>query len=573
MKRLFLYMAISFLTWGYTMAKPVQEVTLRIIGTTDVHGSFFPYDFINRKSTKGSLAQVSTYVKNLRRQYGNKVILLDNGDVLQGQPIAYYYNYIDTVSTHIVAEMFNYMQYDAVNVGNHDIETGHAVYDRWIAQLNMPVLGANVLREADGSNYLPPYKVLIKEGIKIVVLGLITPAIPSWLPKQLWSELYFEDMETSAKKWVQWIKEKEHPDVLIGVFHAGTAGNLLGGVVENASKDIATRVPGFDMILMGHDHKTACTKVENLLGDSVLLINPANGARNIADVTIKVQKQQGNIKKTVQGKLVDVRDLGADKSFIYRFQSHFDATKEFVSKKIGHIDCTVSATDAFFGSSAFVDLIHRMQLDLTGADISFCAPLSPTATIREGDIFMSDMFNLYKYENMLYVMQLTGKEIKNYLEMSYALWTARMSSPTDHLLLLNTEEGERGRFQNPTYNFDSAAGICYTVDVTKPQGEKIHILSMADGSSWKEDKTYKVAINSYRGNGGGDLLTKGAGIPKSELSNRIVYTTTKDLRYYLMKRIEELGELHPRPMNHWKFIPEEWVKVAIQKDRRIVFNQ
>ena len=185
---------------------------------------------------------------------------------------------------------------------------------------------------------------------------------------------------------------------------------------------------------------------------------------------------------------------------------------------------------------------------------------------------MSDMFNLYKYENMLYVMELSGKEIKNFLEMSYAIWTNQMKSASDHLLLLNEKDNGFGRFKNPSFNFDSAAGIIYTVDVTKPQGEKISIKSLADGRAFDMNKTYRVAVNSYRGNGGGDLLTKGAGIPKAELAKRIVFSTDKDLRYYLMKRIEEVKTLHPVALNQWKFIPEAWTEVAAKRDYLLLFG-
>lgn len=112
--------------------KKTQTVTLRIVETSDVHGSFFPYDFITRKPKRGTLARVSTYVNKLRAELGENVILVDNGDILQGQPTCYYYNYIDTESTNVAADVINYMHYDAETFGNHDVETGHACYDKWI---------------------------------------------------------------------------------------------------------------------------------------------------------------------------------------------------------------------------------------------------------------------------------------------------------------------------------------------------------------------------------------------------------------------------------------------------------
>ena len=538
-----------------------------------MHGSYFPYDFITRKPQNGSLARLSSLVNERRSQYKDAFMLVDNGDILQGQPIAYYYNYIDTKTEHVCASMLNYLRYDLGNMGNHDVEPGHAVYDRWVSQCKFPILGANIIDTKTNKPYLPPYKVLEREGVKVAVLGMITPAIPSWLPEQLWSGLRFDDMETTARHWVKIIKEKEKPDIIIGLFHAGPEGNQLGDAIENGSEIVARNVPGFDVVFMGHDHQRHCRKVVNAAGDSVLITGPSNAARCVSDVTIKVVKKNGKlVKKEVSGQITELDAYPVDQAFMKTFDPQYRATLDFVSRKIGHMSSTISSKDAFFGPSAFIDLLHQLQMDLTGAEISFCAPLSPTAEIKEGDIYMSDMFNLYRYENMLYTMKLSGKEIKGFLEMSYALWTNQMKSASDHLLLLDDSKSGFGRFKNPTFNFDSAAGIIYTVDVTKPEGSRVDIKSMADGTPFQMDKVYKVAVNSYRGNGGGDLMTKGAGIPKEELKSRIITSTEKDLRYYLMKRIEEKKQLDPKPLNQWKFIPEEWTVPAAKRDCETVFN-
>ena len=567
---------IFLLLWAFlSLSAATREVKLKLIETSDIHGNFFPYNFITQQDWKGSFARVHSYAQQERQTYGDNLLLMDNGDILQGQPSAYYYNFMDTVSTHITAAMMNYMGFVVGNMGNHDVEAGHAVYDRWISQCQFPVLGANIIQVSDEQPYLKPYEIIEREGVKIAVLGMITPAIPTWLPETLWKGLYFADMEQTARKWMPIIQEKEKPDIIIGLFHAGKEARTVAGKYrEDASAEIAERIPGFDIIMMGHDHRRFCGKIANVQGDSVLLINPANNGRTVGDVEITLTLDGDKvIRKSIQGKLADMDKLEPSPDFMKQFAPQYQAVEAFVSEKVGTFTETISTRPAYFGPSAFIDFIHSLQLDLTGADISFAAPLSFDAVIKEGDIHISDMFNLYKYENMLYTMELTGKEIKGFLEESYAIWTNQMKSADDHVLLLTERKDGNGyTFTNPSFNFDSAAGIIYTVDVTKPAGQKITIQSLANGEPFDLNRTYRVALNSYRGNGGGELLTKGAGIPQDQLKDRIISATEKDLRYYMIQYIREKKTLSPQPLNQWKMIPEDWTEKAAERDARLLFD-
>lgn len=578
MKKLGCFLMWIFLLLSVTVAQE-KEVKLKIIQTSDIHGNFYPHDFILQRDAAGSLARVHALVQKEREIYKDNLILLDNGDILQGQPTAYYYNYIDTVSPHIAAEMMNFMNYDAGNMGNHDVETGRAVFDRWADNCHAPVLGANIIDTTTGETHFKPYVVLERDGVKIVVLGMITPAIPVWLSENLWKGLRFDDMEDTARKWMKIIREKEKPDLVIGMFHAGQDAILMGGKYrENASLNVARNVPGFDIVLMGHDHARESKKVLNVEGDSVLIIDPASNGVVVSDVDVTLKLRDGKVvDKKINGVLSETKDYGISDEFMKHFASQYSTIQKFVSKKIGHFTKTVSTRPAYFGSSAFIDLIHTLQLEISGAEISFAAPLSYDTEIKEGDVYVYDMFNLYKYENMLYTMKLSGKEIHDALEMSYNLWTNRMQSPDDHILLFRKKRREgatdRAAFKNFSFNFDSAAGIIYTVDVTKPEGDKVTILSMADGTPFDMNKMYKVALNSYRGNGGGELLTKGAGIPQDELKERIINSTDKDLRYYLMNYIEQKKLIEPRALGQWKFIPEAWVAPASKRDYEYLFGK
>ena len=579
MKRIFLiFFSIAIATAAWSQNKRVE---LTILQTTDIHGAFFPYDFIANKPMGGSMARVSTIVKAAREKNPN-LILLDNGDILQGQPTVYYYNFIDTTSKHLALRMMDYLKYNAASVGNHDIETGHPVYDKFYKECKHPILAANIVRTDNGQPYFKPYTIIERDGVKVAVIGLITPAIPKWLPESIWAGMYFEDMVESAAKWIKVVQEKEKPHVILGLFHAGHNFSYSGENEhtlknENASLLVAKNIPGFDAVFIGHDHDKYINNIVNVVGDSVLILDPSNNGRFVSELSVSVTLKNGKLKsKKINGQLIDTKDTEVDSAFMQEFAEDYKKVQEFVSRQVGTLTQSISSRSAFFGPSEFMDLIHRIQLDITGAEISFTAPLSFDTEIQEGPIYVSDMFKLYRYENLLYTMTLTGKEIDGFLEHSYAIWTNQMKSENDLLLLLRQDENLRnGKLVNPFYNFDSAAGIIYTVDVSKPVGDRVTIASMYDGSPFSEEKIYKVAINSYRGNGGGEHLTEGAGIAKDELSERIISSTDKDLRYYLMQWIEQQGTVTPSLLNdlEWSFIPVEWTVPAAERDYKLLFGE
>lgn len=554
-----------------------REVKMKFVQTSDIHGNFFPFNFITQKSDLGSLARIYSLVEAKRSEYHDNLILLDNGDILQGQPSVYYYNYIDTAAPHLCADMLNYMGYDVGNVGNHDIEVGRSIFQRWVDDCNFPILGANIINKSTGKPLLKPYEIIEREGVKVAVLGMITSAVPFWLPEQLWEGLYFEEMEKCAKKWMRILKKDEKPDLIIGLFHSGQFESLLGKQYkDNASLNVAYTVRGFDVIMMGHDHIRECKKIINNMGDTILVVNPEDNGQIVAevDVTFKVRgdKVYG---KNISGALVSVDQYNPSTSFMHHFLPQFNAIKTFVDKHIGIFEQSLTTRSAYFGPSPFIDFIHLLQLEITGADVSFASPLIFDAEIRQGDVLISDMFKLYKFENQLYTILLSGREIKKHLEMSYDMWTNRMKSPTDNLLKFRDKKSKKREFnalKHFSFNFDSAAGIIYTVDVRRKRGDKVNIISMADGTPFCMDKEYKVVVNSYRGNGGGELLTKGAGIPHHKLKERIVASTERDFRYYMIKYIEEHKFLNPTSLNQWKFIPEEWCEAAAKRDYDILFD-
>ena len=564
-----------------------KTVRMKVIETSDVHGHFFPYDFMERKPLKGTLVRANTYINKEREKFGKEnLLLIDNGDILQGQPCVYWTNYVMPEDENLAARVINYMQYDAETVGNHDIEPGHQVYDKWIREVRCPLLGANIVKtgsdgKADPKNIYPgiqPYSIHYIDGVKIAVIGMLTPAIPNWLNKSIWKGMEFEEMTSCAKKWIKYLKEVERPDLIFGLFHSGKDGGIVTpDYEENATAAVAKEVPGFDIIFFGHDHQVHNEWITNNDGQQVLIIDPSCWVQNIAEAEIELTFENGKLtKKDIKGEIVSVKDEEIDEQMMSHFQKDIDEVKAYVSEKIGRFETAIHTRESFFGNAAFTDLIHNLQLQITKADISFNAPLSFNTTINAGDVTMADMFKLYRFENLLFVLRMTGEEIRKHLEYSYDMWTNTMTSPEDHALRLNTnykEDQQRAGFQYYTFNFDSACGIDYEVDLTKPDGEKVRILQMSNGEPFNEQKWYKVAMNSYRANGGGELLTLGAGIPQDSLDSRVLFHTDRDQRYYLTEEIRQMGTLNPQPNKNWKFVPEDWAQPALERDRQLLFGK
>jgi 2',3'-cyclic-nucleotide 2'-phosphodiesterase / 3'-nucleotidase len=582
------YLILMLISLSGFQAVTAEETThIKIIVTTDVHGHVLPYDVLAAQPRSHSLAQVHTYVMKKKARDRQHVVLLDNGDILQGDPLMYYYNFVDTSGIHPVAGIMNYMGYEASVVGNHDVEAGHAVYDKLVDQFDFPWLAANIIDETTGLSYFKPYTIIERGNIRIAVLGLTTPSVPNWLPEELWGGMHFEDMLLSARNWVKYIKRNEKPDLLIGLFHSGAPKVSFPdgppALLENASRVIAERVEGFDVIFSGHDHRRWNEFIPNATEGHTLLLGGGSNARSIAVADIRITKNESKKSRSVEvkGKIVDMTDLPAHAEFMNEFQDLKNPVQAYVNTPVTVLNDTLSSRYALFGSAGFVNLIHQIQLELSGAEVSFSAPLSFDAVIPAGTITRGDLFKLYRYENQLYTMKLSGKEIHRILEYSYSNWFNHMQNPGDHLLnFVKDEKNEiiinpygRPQTATPYFNFESAAGIAYTVDVSKPAGERVKITGFINGNAFKEEQSYNVAINSYRASGGGGHLTEGALIPHDEIANRITWTSGIDLRYMIMNYLSINGPPAAIKSVDWKVIPEAWQQSGKEKDYEILFGK
>jgi 2',3'-cyclic-nucleotide 2'-phosphodiesterase/3'-nucleotidase len=342
-------------------------------------------------------------------------------------------------------------------------------------------------------------------------------------------------LEAAAEKWVKIIQEKEHPDLMVGLFHSGfepQAQNLPEGHPlgrENATKWVAENVPGFDLIFYGHDHRSKAEKLANVNGDPVYVLNSGNRGMGLALAEVTLKKGQ---KPNISVRLMQTDQENKDEAFLTLLQPYLDRAEAYKQREVAELPVSICTDDAFKGSCLWVDEIHRCQFETVEAegvhaDISMAAPLSGGKTIKAGKLTVQDFFTWYPFENALAVMALTGKEVKDFLEYAYEM-------------------------KNPIYNFDCAAGIRYEVTDKNPMGERINILSMADGTPFDMNKTYNVVMNSYRSMGGGNHLINGIGWAQEDIKNHVVWQSERDLRSLFIDWASKKGVLDTEPLNCWK---------------------
>ena len=506
------------------------EHVITVCATTDLHGAYFAENY-DGSANATSLANVSTCLQALREE-GKNPLLIDVGDNLQGDNAVFYYNYVDTASEHVFAAMAKDLGYNAIVVGNHDIEAGHSVYDRLKRQHRAPLLAANAIRTNGlkvGRPYFKPYKVFFRDHLQIAVIGMTNANIKAWLSEEKWSGMDFIPISEIAQKWVDKVRKRVHPDLVILAVHSG-AGTGEGPDIENEALYLASSLQGVDLVLCGHDHHPRVETFEHADGTQTLLIDAGTKARVVGEATFKLEVTRHRVSgKSGAVQLLEMRNYAPDTAFITRFAPQFEAVRAYALRQVGELTAPLSFEDALEGPSGYMSLIHRAQLYFSKADISISAPLTSKGFLPAGPVTFLDLTRIYKYENLLYTIELTGAQLQSYLEYSYDHWIRR---------------------DGPSYNYDSAAGIRYTVSRSTDYGHRVTILSMADGRPFEPAATYRVAMTSYRASGAGNLLSEGAGVDPDSLS---ITATYKDIRSLIGDYLSQ-GPYTPTADDNWAFI-------------------
>jgi 2',3'-cyclic-nucleotide 2'-phosphodiesterase / 3'-nucleotidase len=511
-------------------AKHSKRYALTVMGTTDLHGHVFNWDYFkdaeysDKAGNAMGLARVSTLVNQVREQRGRcNTLLLDAGDTIQGTPLTYYYAKVDPITAkggpvHPMAQAMNAIGYDAAALGNHEFNYGIETLRKFEQQLRFPLLGANALdaktlKPAFAPYFIKKFHVPGAPPVKVAVLGLTNPGIAIWDKAYVQGKLTFPGLEEQAAKWVPKLRSMG-ADVVVVSAHSGSSGTSSYGdqvpYVENAAANVARQVPGIDAILVGHAHvEIPELKVTNeVTGRTVVLSEPLCFAERLSLFDIELVFDKGRWEvESVAASLLNANSVADDPRITKLLTDEHAKVVKYVNQVVGTATETLTTVEARYKDAAIIDLITKVQEDvvkaaLAGTEyaslpvIAQASPFSRTSEIPAGDVTIRDLSSLYVYDNTLVAKLMTGAQIRAYLEYSaeYFVQTA-----ADAVVDVEKLTNANGR---PDYNYDYVSGLRYEIDVAQAAGSRIRNLTY-EGAALDDGQQFVLAVNNYRANGGG----------------------------------------------------------------------
>ncbi|MFG2024473.1 bifunctional metallophosphatase/5'-nucleotidase [Streptomyces sp. NPDC048825] len=545
--------------------KPVKRYALTVMGTTDLHGHVFNWDYFKDAEYTDSagnaqgLARISTLVNQIRAEKGRRnTLLLDAGDTIQGTPLTYYYAKVDPITAeggpvHPMAQAMNAIGYDAVALGNHEFNYGIETLRKFEEQCDFPLLGANALDAKTLRPAFPPYffKTFRVPGlppVKVAVLGLTNPGIAIWDKAYVQGRLTFPGLEEQAAKWVPKLRSMG-ADVVVVSAHSGSSGTSSYGdqlpYVENSAALVAQQVPGIDAILVGHAHvEIPELKVTNeKTGKTVVLSEPLAYAERLSLFDFELVFKRGRwVVESVTASVMNSNSVADDPEITRLLKDDHDVVVAYVNQVVGTATETLTTVEARYKDAPIIDLITKVQEDvvkaaLAGSEyaslpvIAQASPFSRTSAIPAGDVTIRGLSSLYVYDNTLVAKVMTGAQVRAYLEYSaeYFVQTAA-GAPADVEKLTNAG----GR---PDYNYDYVSGLTYEIDVAQAAGSRIKNLSY-EGAALDDAQEFVFAVNNYRANGGGAFPHVAAATE--------VWSESTEIRTRIAEWVTQKGTLDPK---------------------------
>ncbi|MFZ5969378.1 MAG: 5'-nucleotidase C-terminal domain-containing protein [Bacillota bacterium] len=528
---------------GFAAEPETKAITVLV--TSDLHGHIYPHDYATDSEDPSSgFAKLYTLIKQEREKNPN-TILLDNGDTVQDNS-ADLFNHLPV---HPMVQAMNFMGYDTWTIGNHEFNFKKDFLEKNIAGFDKAVLAANVYK-ADGTRFVKPYEIIVKDGVRVAVVGLMPPHVPQW---EASSPSHFEGLTFTqpideAKKVVKELEGKY--DVLVGAFHLGFEGEY----GSQGADAIAEALPEFSVIFLGHAHAKFHDKEVN----GVKFIEPGAYGSALAKADIKVQKD-GDAWKVVEvtPANIETKTAAADQEILDKFKFVHEESLADANKVVGKIsanfierpdyitgaDAITTMPTAQLEDTAVIDLINDVQMHYADAEISSAALFNFGSNLKQGDFKKKDVAYIYKYPNTLVGTKITGENLKKYMEWSASYYNTYKDG--DVTISFNPEI--RG------YNYDMFSGVTYDIDVSQPAGSRIKNL-MFNGKPIEDNTVYKLAVNNYRF---GTLLS--LKLVTAEDKYYDSYAIMQDagrIRDLIIKYTQEVknGVLTPAVDNNWKII-------------------
>lgn len=514
------------------VANAARTTTLTVLFTSDVHGRVLPFDDVRERPAEGSLAQVATLVKRVREETRN-VIVLDGGDAIQGTPLAYYG--IAAPGSEgkdpTVAGM-NLVGVDAAVLGNHEFNFGLDVLRRSIGQSSFPWLAANI----KGSGLeVGDELVLERGGITVGVLGLTNPNVPHWDPPSHWRGLEFLDPVETARRRLAALRAKV--DVVVVVAHTGFERDPDSGEGDDTEhENFAWRLAqldGIDLLLTGHTHRDIPPR---RFGRTVVA-QPGRWAERVTRVDFSLARAGRRWRvEGWQGRNLATGGESADPRVTAAVADLHDRVTRELARPLGTLTAPLRLAGAPTADDPSVDLVHAVQLEATGAQLSLAAPLGVRADFPPGPLTPRLAHALYPYPNTLLVVRLSGAQLKNVLEHAVHGWVGVECAVSGCVA--------RRDARVPVYAFDTLAGGTYFVDLQAPAGSRIRGLRV-DGRPVEAGDTFTVAINSYRAVGGGHF-------PHLDTAPRVA-EVDRPMVELLIDHFTRRGTLAPAADDNWAF--------------------
>lgn len=477
-----------------------NHVTLTFLETSDVHGHVMPINYATNEEAYLGMARASTYIKRMR-QADQNVLLIDNGDSIQGTPLTYHYAKLRNHLPNPIVSIMNHLNYDCAIIGNHEFNYGMSIANKAVEESNFPWLSANILSKVSKDpNFGFPFVVKEVAGVKVVILGVTTHYIPNWENPSHIEELVFEDALLSTKRWVEFIRENENPDLLVVSYHGGFERDIETGepterlTGENQGYQMCQEIDGIDLLLTGHQHRHIAATI-----NGTFVLQPGSNAQHIGKATVSLKQDligKWNIEG-IEGEVVSLADETPDIEVLDVVQDSEMETQEWLDQPIGKIEGSMAIEDSFdvrMNEHPMIEWINRVQMDAAGVTISNTSLFNNSSRGLPSLVTMRDIVSNYIYPNTLAVLELTKEEIIEALELSASYF---MVNEENDIVVNPTFVSPKPQH----YNYDMWEGIDYTIDVAQPIGQRIVSLS------FHEDQTgpFPVVMNNYRAGGGGEF--------------------------------------------------------------------